>query len=136
MNTWIASGILVSEVCCHEDCNMRFAMDSEFQKQRKEDHKSFYCPRGHSQYYAGKSDKEKLQEHVDQLERQKMNLNTVIDAKNRRIEQLGYSVRAQKAARTKIMNRVKNGVCPCCNRQFSDLQHHFKSKHPELLEKR
>jgi rubrerythrin len=26
--------------------------------------------------------------------------------------------------------RVKNGVCPCCNRTFQNLMAHMKTKHP------
>lgn len=123
----------VIEICCHENCNMKWAMPSSFVTDRKEDHKLFYCPRGHSQYYAGKSDKEKLQDEIDKLNQRNLNLYQTISEKNHRIEQLGYSIRSQKAAKTKILNRVKNGICPCCNRTFQNLQNHFKTKHPELL---
>ena len=33
---------------------------------------------------------------------------------------------------TKMRNRVGNGVCPCCNRTFVNLQRHMASKHPEM----
>lgn len=125
---------LVIEICCHENCGIRFGMDADFIRQRRNDHKYFFCPRGHEQYYSGKSNSEKLQDQINSLERQKLNLHSVIDDKNHEIQQLGYSIRAQKAAKTKILNRVKNGICPCCNRTFSNLQNHFKTKHPELLE--
>jgi len=39
--------------------------------------------------------------------------------------------RAEKAAKTRIKNRIGNGVCPCCNRTFKDLASHMKCKHPE-----
>jgi hypothetical protein len=33
---------------------------------------------------------------------------------------------------TRIKNRVKNGVCICCNRSFSDLHQHMLTKHPDF----
>lgn len=30
------------------------------------------------------------------------------------------------------LSRVKNGVCPCCKRSFTNLRRHIASKHPEL----
>lgn len=127
-------GTLILETCCHENCGTVFGMSRELYDLRKGDHKSFYCPRGHSQYYTSKSDEEKLKDQIANLERQKMLDHQRRDELYQEIQQLNYSVRAQKAAKTKILNRVKNGVCPCCNRQFKDLQNHFKSKHPELLQ--
>lgn len=124
-------GTLYVETCI--DCGICFGMDKEFRQRRLDDHKLFYCPKGHSQYYSDKSDVEKLQDEVDGLHRKLDYAETRrVDLVNR-VEQLGYSIRAQKAAKTKILNRIKNGVCPCCNRSFRDLQRHFKTKHPELL---
>lgn len=113
-------------------CNILFAMPDSMLRDRKNDGEWFYCPNGHHIHYYD-SETSQLKKQVAILESQKSNLNQVISDKNNQIEQLGYSVRAQKAAKTKILNRVKNGVCPCCNRTFQDLQKHFKSKHPELL---
>lgn len=92
----------------------------------------WFCPNGCRRIFCEPVNS-KLRDKIESLERQKHNLNEVIDIHKRTIEQLGYSVRAQKAAKTKIINRVKNGICPCCNRTFQNLQNHFKSKHPELL---
>lgn len=41
--------------------------------------------------------------------------------------------RAQKAAKTRLKNRVAKGVCPCCNRTFENLQRHMASKHPTFV---
>lgn len=38
----------------------------------------------------------------------------------------------RKGLLTRMKNRVGNGVCPCCNRHFKNLQGHMKTKHPEF----
>ncbi len=39
--------------------------------------------------------------------------------------------RAEKAAKTRIKNRIANGVCPCCKRSFKNLHRHMQNKHPK-----
>ena len=39
---------------------------------------------------------------------------------------------AQKGATTRLKNRSKAGVCPCCTRTFKQLAAHMKNKHPEF----
>lgn len=40
---------------------------------------------------------------------------------------------AQRGVTTRIKNRVKHGVCPCCQRTFRQLAAHMKSKHPDFV---
>ena len=58
---------LVVEECCN--CCALFAMTVEFKAKRLIDHKSFYCPAGHRQYYTGKSNEEKLRERLTNTEK-------------------------------------------------------------------
>lgn len=36
-----------------------------------------------------------------------------------------------KGALRKVTVRVKNGVCPCCTRSFTNLKSHMATKHPQ-----
>ena len=58
---------LVVEECCN--CFALFAMPVEFKAKRLIDHKSFYCPAGHKQYYTGKSAEEKLRARLTNTEK-------------------------------------------------------------------
>jgi len=51
-------------------CAMAFAVPSAFKDARLEDHKEFFCPAGHQNFYPGKSDVEKLQEKLKARERE------------------------------------------------------------------
>ncbi len=53
-----------------------------------------------------------------------------LDFQKRKTEQLAHQVRAQKAAKTKLKNRIKHGVCPCCKRTFQNIAKHIATKHP------
>lgn len=125
-------GTLVIETCCN--CGIVFGLDESYRRRLLQSHDDFYCPNGHPQHFVGETDKERLQKEVNSLTQRNAVLLQRRDELIHQMEGLKYSNRALKAAKTKVMNRVKNGVCPCCNRTFSDLQSHFKTKHPELFE--
>lgn len=110
--------------CCHEGCNVLFAMTCSMYNQRKEDHKYFYCTNGHQQYFSGETEAQKLKR---QLESKQADLEWQ-HAQRRRTER---QLSAAKGQVTKIKNRVGNGVCPCCNRSFLNLHNHMRHRHPE-----
>lgn len=124
-------GTLIVETCVN--CGTPFGLDRDLYNKLRESHGTFYCPKGHSQYYSAKSETEKLKDEISQQNQRLERLNNYITEKNQTIHSLTYSNRSLKAAKTKILNRVKNGVCPCCNRTFKNLQAHFKTVHPEIV---
>ena len=87
----------------------------------------WYCPNGHRIGY-GEGNLSK------QLQKEKTRRQWAEDNAARSRKQADQSERrriAQKAARTRLKNRVSAGVCPCCNRTFKQLAAHMKNKHPE-----
>jgi elongation factor P hydroxylase len=123
---------LVIENCCN--CGIAFGMSRDFYNRKREDHTWFYCPNGHGQHYTGKSETEQLRDQIKQKDESLEYYSKRITNLHSEITKKNHEIRGQKAAKTRIVNRVKNGVCPCCNRTFANLQNHFKTKHPELLE--
>jgi len=92
---------------------------------------SIFCGYGHSGVFRdGPTEVDKLRQERDRLAQQ-------IAYKDDRIKQLredaeaaGSRAAAARGQVTKIKNRVGHGVCPCCNRTFSDLARHMGTKHP------
>lgn len=114
--------IKLVEICCCK-CGMTFAMPSDVNQQYIDNGNSFYCPRGHQQHYLGESVKEKLARQLAQTK-------DALNFQRRKSTQLAHQVRAQKAAKTKLKNRIKHGVCPCCKRTFQNIAKHIATKHP------
>ncbi len=90
---------------------------------------SWYCPNGHGVHFT-KSKLQQAQERADKAERaaareaqRAANL-----ADDLRLETITHA--ATKGQLTKLKNRVGNGVCPCCNRTFVNLQRHMGTQHP------
>jgi hypothetical protein len=113
------------EHCCA--CGVPFGMPTGMVHQRREDHKLFYCPNGHSQHYTGKTEAEKQRERADRLERRLAN-------KDEDLRATRASLTATKGQLTKTKRRVARGVCPCCTRHFVNVERHVANQHPEYLE--
>lgn len=115
----------VVQECYKEGCNCLFAMTLDMNNRRRADHKSFYCPNGHSQCYQGETE-------VAKLKRQLGDANSTVEwqrANRLRAERQAAAARGQV---TKIKKRVGNGVCPCCNRTFSNMARHMQMQHPDF----
>jgi hypothetical protein len=109
------------ELCCGHTVYL----SDDFIAARRRDHKTWYCSTcGSQRHWPQKSDIEMLR---GQLASTQDMLNTVRADRDRK----EYSRRAEKAAKTRIKNRISKGVCPCCNRTFQDLQRHMTTKHPD-----
>ena len=83
----------------------------------------FYCPNGHARCFT----EGKVQELEKQLEKERQRREWA--------EQNLKTARAAEAiawGKFKAQSkRIKNGVCPCCRRNFTNLRRHMKSKHPD-----
>ena len=116
--------VQVTTSCCH----VPFMMIKKMNKDLQDNHECFYCPKcGGNQHYPGESDNEKLKRRLKFEENRRK-------VAERREKYHANCARAQKAAKTRLKNRIKNGVCPCCNRTFKQLAAHMKRKHPEYVD--
>jgi DNA-binding XRE family transcriptional regulator len=122
MTKYIDSVEMVTENCC--TCAMVFAMTSDYQRRRRDDHKSFYCPAGHQQHYTGPNEATKLR---TELERKQQ----MLDAERARAITLESQRNEASRAHMRMRQRIQNGVCPCCNRTFQNLLHHMQTEHSE-----
>jgi len=122
LSTFAGNTTLEVEICT---CGVLFAAPRHMLDTRREDGELFYCPNGHSLSYDG------------EISRLKRDFKDAKDraARERALrDQTEASLRATKGVVTKQRNkleRVSKGVCPCCNRSFSDLKRHMKTKHPD-----
>lgn len=112
-------------------CGIAFALPAHLHKRfidRQQIH--IYCPLGHAMIPAGKSEADRQRDAREAAERQVQRLTAIRTDLETRLEQQRQLTRAQKAAKTRIKNRIAKGVCPCCNRTFENLQRHMTTQHP------
>lgn len=88
----------------------------------------WHCPNGHSRGYRKGQDERDEESLKKQLAREKKEKEWAIQEQ----ENLKKQLAAQKGQNTKLKNRAKAGVCPCCNRTFKQLARHMERMHPEF----
>ena len=114
--------VTLQEVTC-KSCGITHAMPQRFIEGLQQTGGYYYCPNGH-QWGWGDSETKRLREQLETEQKRYKQLEMEV---LRVTDQLGASEREMK----RHQKRVANGVCPCCNRSFAQLQRHMKTKHPE-----
>ena len=109
---------LVTTECCA--CGITFAVPRWWDQKRRATHEGFYCPNGHSLSYHAESD-------ADRALRAKQ-AQAVAEARAR---ELRAQLEQEQAKHARLKKRLTAGVCPCCQRTFTCLARHLKTKHPE-----
>jgi hypothetical protein len=84
------------------DCHMAFAVTEDFSKKRIQDHKLFFCPTGHEQYYPHESDIEKANRWAREAQEKAICLQQCVDHKREVIRKKEYQVRHYKGEVTKL----------------------------------
>lgn len=111
-------------ITCAE-CAMTFCVPTRFEADRRQDHKTFYCPAGHTQAYNAETMEEKLRRDRDRLAQQIARAED--ETREARVER-----DKAVAAKKRIERRVGAGTCPCCSRSFDNLRAHMAGQHPEM----
>jgi hypothetical protein len=112
-------------------CGIIFGLPEDYMNALKRHAgKNFYCPNGHAQIFLGKSEKQQIKELKWVLEQAELRNRSTED----QLEASERSRASYKGQITKIKNRIKNGICPVCNRSFEDLKNHMDTKHPRFGE--
>lgn len=119
---------LVTEECCN--CHTLFAMSKDLRDRLlgEDRGKYFYCPQGHSQHYTGESEAQKLKRQLADANQRNSDLAS-------RVMSANVAKGKAEAKAKRLLKRVRAGVCPHCNRTFTQLARHIECKHPDKVEK-
>lgn len=117
-------------------CGILFAIPLAFDEEKRAEGQNgrFYCPNGHPRVYRETEAMRVRREMDEKLAEAQREINYQRQWKERERENRLKAERQHVAAKgqiTKLKKRVGNGVCPCCNRTFSNLQRHMEHLHPD-----
>lgn len=115
------------ESCVCGACGITWAMPRDYLNARRKDGKGFSCPNGDSRAYCTTTE-DRLRRELEQKERELTNARSRAMTAEHECQQI-------TKAHKKMRSRVMNGVCPCCNRTFSNLREHMKTQHSDFSEK-
>jgi len=115
----------LTHISCYS-CGIVFGIESGHNNRLRENHENFYCPNGHIQHYTGKT---KAEERAEVAERNAEWCRQRAESAQREATIQTHRARGLKAAKTRLQNRIKKGVCPACNRYFDKLHRHMAGQH-------
>lgn len=110
-------------------CGVFHGLEHYHHEQLVKEGGSFCCPNGCKRTFA-ESEAQRLRKKLAATEARLDRTKAARDYEAREREAADRRASAARGQVTKIKNRVKNGVCPCCSRHFTNLQRHIETKHP------
>lgn len=123
--------VQLTQIDCGK-CGGSYAISERYRKQKYEEGASWTCPYCRTGWGYSEGEVDKLKKQIE-LEKKRTEWARE-DAKRAlaRADRAEHSRRAEKAAKTRIKNRIAHGVCPCCKRHFENVERHMKSQHPDF----
>lgn len=123
METTFTEEITLIKISCDE-CSGIFAISKSWYRRKREEGGSWFCPYCRTGWHAAESECNKLKRQLEQAENK-------LASERARHDQTKMSLCVQKGENTKLKNRIKKGVCPCCHRYFKNLHRHMVGQHPD-----
>ena len=112
-------------------CGALIALSKNLERVMRTDHRTFYCPNGHHQYFPQESAEEKLRKSLHDAEMDKTRLSHQAAAARAETTKKEAELAAAKREAARLKKRAAAGVCPCCTRTVGQLARHMKTKHPD-----
>lgn len=115
-------------------CGIIFAVPDWFEENAEREGPrglGWHCPLGHSRVYTqGQKEKDEIARLKEQVAVERDNAGFWREQERVAKRQ----ATAQKAAKTRLKNRIANGVCPVCKRHFVNVERHMKGQHPKFTD--
>jgi len=114
-------------------CGGTYAISEKYRAIKYQEGGAWNCPYCQIGWgYGNNGENAKLKKELE-LERKRKEWAQQDAAKEREAKEAAQRREiGQRAAKTRLRNRVKNGVCPCCTRSFTNLREHLATKHPDF----
>ena len=100
------------------ECGVVYFYSERWCVERGQDKRSWGCPNGHSQVFC--------EGEIDRLRRER-------DLLKQDAARLEEEKAAAERETQRLRRRIGRGVCPCCNRTFTNIARHIKTKHPNIV---
>jgi hypothetical protein len=122
--------VTLTQINCGE-CGATYAINERYRQQKLDKGGGWHCPYCQCSWgYFGDTEAQKLKKQLEAQVRQTEFARNNAKAEREAREHTQRQLRAVKGVKTRMANRIKNGVCPCCHRSFGNLRQHMQTQHP------
>lgn len=113
------------------NCGCTYGITTAYERDRRKDHKTWYCPNGCARHYPQKNVEEQLRAELARTEGQVAVERTRAQEAEREAVFERNRARALKGHLTRARRRAAAGICPCCKRSFKQVRDHMQGQHPD-----
>ncbi len=125
----ITVDVKLTEISC--GCGGVYAIAESHRTKMHQEGGCWTCPYCQCSWgFANKGENARLKRELEESRVHRNNEIARHDQTKAELRETELRRRAEKGAKTRIKNRVANGVCPCCNRSFVNLARHMHNQHP------
>lgn len=128
MTTQTFTDVLTVLECA--ECRITFGITQSFERALRLNRQTFYCPRGHNQWFPGRTAEQERDAALADVRRARL----ATDAARDQAAAAERSRAAMKGYATRLRNQIANGVCPVpgCRRHFTNVLAHMATQHPDF----
>ncbi len=130
MSNTISFSVELTTIDCGQ-CGATYAISEKYRVHKYQESGFWHCPYCQCSWGYSEGQNTKLKNQIAQLQTTVEHKEAAIVNLRQQRDAVERSKIALKAAHTRQCNRVKNGVCPCCNRTFQNLAAHMATKHSD-----
>jgi phage/plasmid primase-like uncharacterized protein len=123
--------VTLSQINCGK-CGATYAINERFRAECQEKGTCWTCPYCQASWGYTGSEVDRLKKQLEAKERELGFARNNAAAERSAREKTERRLSATKSAKTRMANRIKHGVCPCCNRTFQNLMAHMATQHPQF----
>lgn len=125
--------VQLTQIVCGE-CGGTYAISEQYRKQKHEEGGYWKCPYCECSWGYGESEVKRLEKQLIRQKHLVEQAETDARWERQQKERAEHSAASYKGHLSRTKKRVRHGVCPCCNRQFKNLERHMDCKHPGYSE--
>lgn len=124
MSTTFTESVTLERVNCGK-CGGVFALNNEYMRYQRASAGEYHCPYCRMRWIWTQSEADQLRNQLSE----KCKEVTASKCEAMRERQLREEEEVLRMKAERKLKRVDRGVCPCCNRTFSNLARHMATKH-------
>jgi|HubBroStandDraft_1064217.scaffolds.fasta_scaffold180697_2 hypothetical protein len=123
--------VTLTQINCG-NCAGTYAINERYRSECHDKGTSWNCPYCRTDWGYTGNELTRLKKQLESKERELAFARSNAAAERAAREKTERRLSAAKGAKTRMANRVKHGVCPCCNRTFQNLMRHMSTQHPHF----
>lgn len=129
MNTTLDFTVSLTTINCGK-CAGTYAINEKYRAEKQQESGFWHCPYCETSWGYGEGTNAKLVKQIAQLQTTIEHKDAALISVREQRDTAERRRRAMKGVHTRVCNRIKHGVCVCCNRTFANLAAHMKTQHP------